>query len=128
MKWSVLPFRKAAPLLLLALSACSSPSTTPLLVDSELGQPLADTRRSGDTLLDRQRDEAPKPRVQHPVTNSVRGQAPAPVKARNPLGDQPVQLNFVDADIQAVVQRQYEGVVRNHDQIRDLRNRLRATA
>jgi len=103
MKWSVLPFRKAAPLLLLALSACSSPSTTPLLVDSELGQPLADTRRSGDTLLDRQRDEAPKPRVQHLVTNSVRGQAPAPVKARNPLGDQPVQLNFVDADIQAVV-------------------------
>ncbi|OCW23337.1 type II secretion system secretin GspD [Pseudomonas sp. S3E12] len=103
MKWSVLPFRKAAPLLLLALSACSSPSTTPLLVDSELGQPLADTRRSGDTLLDRQRDEAPKPRVQHPVTNSVRGQAPAPIKARNPLGDQPVQLNFVDADIQAVV-------------------------
>ncbi|MFY0751524.1 type II secretion system secretin GspD [Pseudomonas sp. NFX5] len=103
MKWSVLPFRKAATLLLLALSACSSPSTTPLLVDSELGQPLADTRRSGDTLLDRQRDEAPKPRVQHPVTNSVRGQAPAPVKARNPLGDQPVQLNFVDADIQAVV-------------------------
>ena len=103
MKWSVLPFRKAAPLLLLALSACSSPSTTPLLVDSELGQPLADTRRSGDTLLDRQRDEAPKPRVQHPVTNSVRGQAPAPVKARNPLGDQPVHLNFVDADIQAVV-------------------------
>ncbi|MFL1480534.1 type II secretion system secretin GspD [Pseudomonas grimontii] len=103
MKWSVLPFRKAAPLLLLALSACSSPSTTPLLVDSELGQPLADTRRSGETLLDRQRDEAPKPRVQHPVTNSARGQAPAPVKARNPLGDQPVQLNFVDADIQAVV-------------------------
>lgn len=103
MKWSVLPFRKAAPLLLLALSACSSPSTTPLLVDSELGQPLADTRRSGDTLLDRQRDEAPRPRVQHPVTNSVRSQAPAPVKARNPLGDQPVQLNFVDADIQAVV-------------------------
>ncbi|MBB6290148.1 MULTISPECIES: type II secretion system secretin GspD [unclassified Pseudomonas] len=103
MKWSVLPFRKAAPLLLLALSACSSPSTTPLLVDSELGQPLADTRRSGDTVLDRQREPAPKPAVQHRVTNSVRGQAPAPVKARNPLGDQPVQLNFVDADIQAVV-------------------------
>jgi len=103
MKWSVLPFRKAAPLLLLALSACSSPSTTPLLVDSELGQPLADTRRSGDTVLDRQREPAPKPAVQHRVTNSARGQAPAPVKARNPLGDQPVQLNFVDADIQAVV-------------------------
>ena len=47
MKWSVpnpAPFRKVAPLLLLALSACSNnPSpTTPLLVDSELGQPLAD--------------------------------------------------------------------------------------
>lgn len=107
MKWSVphhAPFRKVAPLLLLALSACSSPQpNTPLLVDSELGQPLADTRRSGETPLDRQREVPPKPRVQHSVTHSARGQAPAPVKARNPLGDQPVQLNFVDADIQAVV-------------------------
>ena len=45
MKWSVpnpAPFRKVAPLLLLALSACSNnPSpTTPLLVDSELGQQI----------------------------------------------------------------------------------------
>jgi len=107
MKWSVphhAPFRKVAPLLLLALSACSSPQpNTPLLVDSELGQPLAETRRSGETPLDSQREVPPKPRVQHPVTHSARGQAPAPVKARNPLGDQPVQLNFVDADIQAVV-------------------------
>ncbi|NVZ67944.1 type II secretion system secretin GspD [Pseudomonas costantinii] len=107
MKWSVpnpAPFRKVAPLLLLALSACSTPqSNKPLLVDSELGQPLADTRRSSDTVLDRQREAAPAPRVQHPVTNSARGHAPAVVKARNPLGDQPVQLNFVDADIQAVV-------------------------
>ncbi|MBD8195262.1 type II secretion system secretin GspD [Pseudomonas fluorescens] len=104
MKWSVPPFRMAAPLLLLALSACSSQEAPkPLLVDSELGQPLADTRRSGDSVLDRQRDLVPKPAVQHRVTNSARGQAPATVKARNPLGDQPVQLNFVDADIQAVV-------------------------
>ena len=107
MKWSVpnsAPFRKVAPLLLLALSACSHPqSPKPLLVDSELGQPLADTRRSGETVLDRQREPAPAPRVQHPVTNSARGHAPAVLKARNPLGDQPVQLNFVDADIQAVV-------------------------
>ncbi|KMT52264.1 type II secretion system secretin GspD [Pseudomonas fildesensis] len=108
MKWSVsnpAPFHKVAPLLLLALSACSTSQspTPPLLVDSELGQPLADTRRSADTVLDRQRELAPKPRVQHPVTNSARGHAPAAVKARNPLGDQPVQLNFVDADIQAVV-------------------------
>ena len=104
MKWSVPPFRLVAPLLVLALSACSSQEPAkPLLVDSELGQPLADTRRSGETLLDRQREPAPKPPVQHRVTNSVRGHAPAAVKARNPLGDQPVQLNFVDADIQAVV-------------------------
>jgi len=103
MKWSVPPFRLAAPLLVLALSACSnSQPTKPLLVDSELGQPLAETRRS-DTALDRQREPAPKPPVQHQLTNSARGHAPAVVKARNPLGDQPVQLNFVDADIQAVV-------------------------
>ncbi|WP_411388047.1 type II secretion system secretin GspD [Pseudomonas sp. MPB23] len=107
MKWSVpnhAPFRKVAPLLLLALSACSTPGPkTPLLVDSELGQPLADTRRSGESLLDRQREDTPKARQPHPVTSSARGHAPAPIKARNPLGDQPVQLNFVDADIQAVV-------------------------
>jgi hypothetical protein len=29
-------------------------------------------------------------------------------------------------DIRAVVQRQYDGVIRNHDQIRDLRGRFRA--
>lgn len=103
MKWSVPPFRMAAPLLLLALSACSNQAAKPLLVDSELGQPLADTRRSSDSPLDRQRELAPKPAVQHPITNTARGHAPATIKARNPLGDQPVQLNFVDADIQAVV-------------------------
>ncbi|MDE2034545.1 MAG: type II secretion system protein GspD, partial [Pseudomonas sp.] len=107
MKWSLpnaAPYRKVAPLLLLALGACSNPqSSAPLLVDSELGQPLADTRRSGDTPLDRQRETVPPPRVQHPVTNSARSHGAAPARARNPLGDQPVQLNFVDADIQAVV-------------------------
>lgn len=104
MKWSVPPFRLVAPLLVLALSACSSQQATkPLLVDSELGQPLAVTRSNGETLQDRLREPAPKAPVQHRVTNSARGHAPAVVKARNPLGDQPVQLNFVDADIQAVV-------------------------
>lgn len=104
MKCSVLPFRIVAPLLLLALGACSNQeSAKPLLVDSELGQPLADTRRSGETVLDRQREPLPKPAVQHRVTHGASGQTPATVKARNPLGDQPVQLNFVDADIQAVV-------------------------
>ena len=31
-------------------------------------------------------------------------------------------------NIRSVVRRQYDGVVRNHDQVRDLRNRYRATA
>ncbi len=113
MKWSVsnaARCRTVAPLLLLALGACStdpSPTPKPLLVDSELGQPLADTRRSGDTTLDHKPTVSPleqRPRVLHPVTNSIRGHAVAPSRAvPNPLGDQPVQLNFVDADIQAVV-------------------------
>ena len=107
MKWSVsnpAPFRKVAPLLLLALGACSNPqSSKPLLVDSELGQPLAETRRTSESVLERQREPVPAPRVVHPLTNSARAHAPAATKARNPLGDQPVQLNFVDADIQAVV-------------------------
>ncbi|MBK3440125.1 type II secretion system secretin GspD [Pseudomonas sp. MF7448] len=109
MKWSLprsAPFRQVAPLLLLALSACShtpAPTPAPLLVDSELGQPLADTRRNGVPLPDRQREISPQPRVQHPLSNRARGPVAAPAKVRNPLGDQPVQLNFVDAEIQAVV-------------------------
>jgi general secretion pathway protein D len=101
--------RKAAPILLLALGACStSPSATPpLLVDSELGQPLADTRRGGDALVDRQRlqnRQESRPRVQHPVTASARGMAGrGGAGSRSPLGDQPVQLNFLDVDIQAVI-------------------------
>ncbi|MBH3421936.1 type II secretion system secretin GspD [Pseudomonas gessardii] len=109
MKWSLphsAPFRQVAPLLLLALSACShtpSPTPAPLLVDSELGQPLADTRRNGVPLPERQRDITPQPRAPQPVSHRARGHAAAPAKVRNPLGDQPVQLNFVDAEIQAVV-------------------------
>ncbi|WP_414158069.1 type II secretion system secretin GspD [Pseudomonas sp. BNK-45] len=103
--------RKVAPFLLLALGACSNTTSTtppPLLVDSELGQPLADTRRSGDALADRERvqaQQATRPKVLHPVTDSRRGQGtPRSTSVpRNPLGDQPVQLNFVEADIQAVV-------------------------
>ena len=34
----------------------------------------------------------------------------------------------LSADIMAVVQRQYEGVKRNHDQIRTLRNQARASS
>ncbi|WP_434611206.1 type II secretion system secretin GspD [Pseudomonas sp. R1-7] len=102
-------WRKAAPLLLLALSACNSTppaSQPPLLVDSELGMPLGSTQRSGDVLLDRQRAQASreqKPPVRHQVDLTARAREPRSSPAPNPLGDQPVTLNFVEADIQAVV-------------------------
>lgn len=115
MKWSGSLYarqcRMAAPFLLLALGACSNTSTTqqpPLLVDSELGRPLADTNRTGDALADRQRKQAQlkQPQgVQHTISSPGRSHAvpagSAPVS--NPLGNQPVTLNFVDVDIPAVV-------------------------
>ncbi|PYC19765.1 type II secretion system protein GspD [Pseudomonas jessenii] len=114
MKWSGSNYvRTAAPFLLLALSACSNTTTTPqnqppLLVDSELGRPLANTQRSGDAVLDRERAQAqarPAPKPLHNISKSSRsGTAPSGIALpSNPLGDQPVTLNFVDADIQAVV-------------------------
>ena len=115
MKWSGSLYarqcRMAAPFLLLALSACSNTAMTqqpPLLVDSELGRPLADTNRTGDALADRQKNQAQlkqSPGAQHKISSPGRsntvpaGSAPA----SNPLGNQPVTLNFVDVDIPAVV-------------------------
>jgi len=112
MKGSAYPhhWRKVAPLLLLALGACNSTppaSQRHLLVDSELGMPLGSTQRSGDVLLDRQRAQASreqKPPVRHQVDLTARAREPrSSAPAANPLGDQPVTLNFVEADIQAVV-------------------------
>jgi general secretion pathway protein D len=106
------PARLALPMLLMALSACSNTTTPqnqpPLLVDSELGRPLANTQRSGDAVLDRERAQAqarPAPKQLHNISKSARsGAAPSGIALpSNPLGDQPVTLNFVDADIQAVV-------------------------
>ena len=103
-------WRKSVPFLLLALSACNSTPPTsqpPLLVDSELGIPLGSTQRSGDALLDRQRAQTlreQKPPVRHSVDLTARAREPrSSTPARSPLGDQPVTLNFVEADIQAVV-------------------------
>jgi len=101
----------ALPMLLMALSACSNttpPNQPPLLVDSELGRPLANTQRSGDAVLDRERAQAqvkPAPKQLHNITERARsgGSARGATLPANPLGDQPVTLNFVDADIQAVV-------------------------
>ncbi|SDX56006.1 general secretion pathway protein D [Pseudomonas syringae] len=109
MKWYALnyalPCRMAAPFLLLALGACSttSPPLAPL-VESELGQPLARSVRSGD-VHDRQREQSgAAPRKRQPLSI---GRVQAPSRntgaSRSMLGDQPVQLNFVEADIQAVV-------------------------
>ncbi|WP_065260575.1 type II secretion system secretin GspD [Pseudomonas bananamidigenes] len=103
--------RMALPMLLMALSACSNttpPNQPPLLVDSELGRPLANTQRSGDAVLDRERAQAqarPAPKQLHNITERARsgGSARGTTLPVNPLGDQPVTLNFVDADIQAVV-------------------------
>ncbi|MFJ5239592.1 type II secretion system secretin GspD [Pseudomonas neuropathica] len=105
------PARLALPMLLMALSACSNTSTPqnqpPLLIDSELGRPLANTQRSGDAVLDRERAQAqarPVPKPLHNITQRARsGAASGIALPSNPLGDQPVTLNFVDADIQAVV-------------------------
>lgn len=106
------PAQLALPLLLMALSACSNTGAPqnqpPLLVDSELGRPLASTQRSGDAVLDRERAQAqarPAPKQLHNISKSARAGATSTGSTlpSNPLGDQPVTLNFVDADIQAVV-------------------------
>ncbi|WP_332767007.1 type II secretion system secretin GspD [Pseudomonas koreensis] len=106
------PAQLALPLLLMALSACSNTggpqNQPPLLVDSELGRPLASTQRSGDAVLDRERAQAqarPAPKQLHNISKSARAGASSTGSTlpSNPLGDQPVTLNFVDADIQAVV-------------------------
>jgi general secretion pathway protein D len=99
-------------MLLMALSACSNNSAPqnqpPLLVDSELGQPLANTQRNGDAVLDRERAQAQAqsaPRQLHKITQPGRAVSAVPGSAlpSNPLGDQPVALNFVDSDIPAVI-------------------------
>ncbi|MHA3735386.1 type II secretion system secretin GspD [Pseudomonas sp. Eth.TT006] len=105
------PARMALPMLLMALSACSHttpPNQPPLLVDSELGRPLANTERSGDAVADRERAQAqarPVPKQLHNISKSARSGAVSSgsTPMANPLGDQPVTLNFVDADIPAVV-------------------------
>ncbi|SDT87286.1 type II secretion system secretin GspD [Pseudomonas orientalis] len=109
MKWSGSNYvRTAAPFLLLALGACSSlpPAQSPR--DSELGLPLATTQRSGDALVDRQRAQVQierQPRPLHKVTRSAHNGAAGRTQTApsKPLGDQPITLNFVEADIQAVV-------------------------
>lgn len=110
MKWyaftCTLPCRRVAPFFLLALSACSTTSPAPPgLVESELGQPLARTLPVRDA-HDRQRAQpGGAPGQKHTLSNTARGHTPArrTGAAHGALGDQLIQLNFVEADIQSVV-------------------------
>ncbi|MCM2363411.1 type II secretion system secretin GspD [Pseudomonas sp. SR18] len=109
MKWSGSHYvRTAAPFMLLALGACSVHPSVDSPLDSELGVPLAVTQRSGDALVDRQRAQVQIERQVRPL-HKVASPARSSGAGRNgtvsstPLGAQPVTLNFVEADIQAVV-------------------------
>ncbi|CAK15142.1 type II secretion system secretin GspD [Pseudomonas entomophila] len=100
-----LPF---APLAMaLALGACANaPVAHKPLASSELGQPLAQVDSTSTALdLHTQPGAGARPAVrQVPPRVGQRHSRGTPAPATgNPLGDQPVQLNFVDADIQAVV-------------------------
>lgn len=96
--------------LALLLSACSQFSSQPaplIPTQSELGQPLAQVG-SGDALVERQRAQVQVEQRQQ-ARRQVASRAPAsqassagPINS-NGLGNQPVQLNFVDADIPAVL-------------------------
>lgn len=96
--------------LALMLSACSQFSSQPaplIPTQSELGQPLAQVG-SGDALVERQRAQVQVEQRQQ-ARRQVASRAPAsPASSAGPinsngLGNQPVQLNFVDADIPAVL-------------------------
>jgi general secretion pathway protein D len=120
MKWSdsqtaLRSLQCAAPFaMLLLLTACSTQPTPPAPMvqpASELGRPLIPPGQ-GDTQLDRQRQQAEAAQQQgaprRPAHSAPLGpkrlvSSASSAGASNPLGDQPVTLNFVDADIQAVV-------------------------
>lgn len=108
--------RKALPLLLLgplalALAACSNNKEPqpPLLVDSELGRPWARPIAVAATWWPsgrgprRNRPSVPNTSIRSAVRDARQCSAASSTVVRNPLGDQPVRLNFVDVDIQAVV-------------------------
>ena len=66
---------------------------------------------------------------------AVAGRSDTAILEECEKGEDVAKKDYADAlreplpdDVRAVVQRQYDGVLRNHDQIRDLRNRYRASA
>lgn len=69
------------------------------------------------------------------MKSAVTGRSDAAILDECERGEDIAKKNYADAmkeplpeDIRAVVQRQYDGVLRNHDQIRDLRNRYKESA
>lgn len=96
-----------APLVLaLAVAGCSQQPAQPM-ASSELGRPLANVQ-PGPTSLERHglqaRIEPQRPIARAPAHRAKpHSSGSASAASGNPLGDQPVQLNFVEADIQAVV-------------------------
>jgi len=69
------------------------------------------------------------------LKSAVTGRSDTAILEECERGEDVAKKDYADAlqealpeDIRAVVQRQYDGVLRNHDQIRDLRNRYRASA
>jgi uncharacterized protein (TIGR02284 family) len=66
---------------------------------------------------------------------AVTGRSDASILEECERGEDVAKHDYTEAlreplpeDIRALVQKQYEGVLRNHDQIRDLRNRYRESA
>jgi uncharacterized protein (TIGR02284 family) len=66
---------------------------------------------------------------------AVTGRSDTAILEECEKGEDVAKKDYADAlreplpeDIREVVQRQYDGVMRNHDQIRDLRNRYRESA
>ncbi|MBB4822696.1 general secretion pathway protein D [Pseudomonas alcaligenes] len=106
------PLRHGVAISLAAvLAACSQSGGTPppvIPAESELGRPMARVGQ-GDALAERERIQAQAERQQR-AAQAQRAQQAArrtgtpPRQARSAgLGDQPVQLNFVEADIPAVL-------------------------
>lgn len=69
------------------------------------------------------------------LKSAVTGRSDTAILEECERGEDVAKKDYADAlqealpeDIRVVVQRQYDGVLRNHDQIRDLRNRYRASA
>lgn len=89
-----------ALMLVLLLVGCST--TGPEAPEiSEIGRPMATIIPSSN--LERPRQDTQRPRQRPALRSPASAASPDTASIASDLGDQPVQLNFVDADLQAVV-------------------------